>query len=225
MDFLKWLNSIGELLYEVMSWLVFYPVTLWRSITQPLAMMSYSDEELHDRKDEQFTDTLNPPLFLVLSLLLAHAADEVVGGGTNPIVAKQSGLAGLITDDTSLLVLRALLFSMFPLMMATRFLRARRTPLTRERLKVPFYAHCYACAPFALFLGLGVSFAHTALPTARLFGVALSLAALAGYLLAVTIWFAHHLRQRLWRALLNTLIGFVGAAVGSIVIGALFLMR
>jgi len=25
MDFMKWLNSLDELLYEVISWLVFYP--------------------------------------------------------------------------------------------------------------------------------------------------------------------------------------------------------
>lgn len=32
MDFMKWLNSLDELLYEVMSWLVFFPLTLWRAL-------------------------------------------------------------------------------------------------------------------------------------------------------------------------------------------------
>ena len=75
MDFMKWLNSLGDLLYEVMSWLIFYPITLWRTITSPLDTMGYSDRELQDSADEQFTDTLNPPLFLVLSLLLTQAVD------------------------------------------------------------------------------------------------------------------------------------------------------
>ncbi len=222
---MKWLNSIGELLYEVMSWLIFYPITLWRTIRTPLAMMSYADDELRDPSDQQFTDTLNPPLFLVLSLVLTHAADQALGGGTNPIVARQTGLASLITDDTSLLVFRLLLFSMFPLLMATRFLRARHIPLTRQRLKAPFYAHCYACAPFSLFLGLGVSLAHTTVSGAHVLGPALSIGALLGYVTALTLWFAHHLRQSKWRGFLNTVRAFVEAAVAAIAIGALFVAR
>lgn len=222
---MKWLNSLGDLLYEVMSWLVFYPITLWRTMTKPLSMMSYADDELRDRKDDQFTDTLNPPLFLVLSLLLTNAADEALGGGTNPIVARNTGLASLITDDTSLLVLRLLLFSMFPLIMATRFLRAKRIPLTRQRLKGPFYAQCYACAPFALFLGLGVSLGHTSLPGAKTLAPVISIGALLGYLLAETLWFSHHLKQSYWRAAFDALRAFVIAAIASVVIGALFIIR
>ncbi|WP_088368256.1 hypothetical protein [Sphingomonas dokdonensis] len=225
MDFMKWLNSLGELLYEVMSWLVSYPITLWRVITNPLAMMTYADSELRDTQDEQFSDTLNPPLFLVLSLLLTRAADEAIGGGTNPIVAKQTGLASLITDDTSFLVLRLLLFSMFPLMMATRFLRAQRVPVTRQRLKAPFYGQCYACAPFALFLGLATSLGHAAIPGGHTIGPVLATVALLGYLSAVTMWFAHHLKQSLWRGLLNAGRAFVQAAVASFVIAALFVLR
>ena len=33
MDFMKLLKSLEELLYEVVSWLVFYPLTLWHSLT------------------------------------------------------------------------------------------------------------------------------------------------------------------------------------------------
>lgn len=225
MDFMKWLNSLGELLYEVMSWLIFYPITLWRTVTNPLKMMSYADDELRDRQGEQFTDTLNPPLFLVLSLLLTQAIDQALGGGTNPIVAKQTGLASLITDSTTLLALRLVLFSMFPLMMAVRFLRVKKVPLTRQRLKSPFYAQCYACAPFALLLGIGVSLAHTHLPASRFMGPAISTAALAGYLSGVTIWFSHHLGLGIGRAFLNALRAFLQAAVMAILIAVLFVAR
>lgn len=223
MDFMKWLNSLGDLLYEVMSWLIFFPITLWRTMTRPLSMMSYSDKELRDTEDEQFTDTLNPPLFLVISLLLTQAIDKVLGGGTNPIVAQKSGLAGLISDDTTLLALRLILFSMFPLVMAVRLLRAKRVQLTRERLKGPFYAQCYACAPFALALGLGISIGHTAMPGARFVSPLLSLGAVAAYLLAETLWFSHHLQQSRWRALVHSLRAFVQAMAASIGVAMLFL--
>lgn len=222
---MKWLNSFGDLLYEVMSWLIFYPITLWRTVTRPLAAMRYSDQELRDSADEQFTDTLNPPLFLILSLLLTQAMDVALGGGTNPIVAQKAGLAGFISDDTTLLVLRLVLFSLFPLMMATRFLRAKRVKLTRQSLKGPFYAQCYACAPFALFLGLGVSLAHTAIPGAMVGGPILSGGAVIAYLTAETIWFSHHLGHGHFRALLNVIRAFVEGAVAATVLGLLFVIH
>ena len=57
------------------------------------------------------------------------------------------GLAGLISDDTSLLVLRLLMFSIFPLIMATRLVRLKRVGLTRKSLRPPFYSQCYVAAP------------------------------------------------------------------------------
>jgi hypothetical protein len=225
MDFMKWLNSFGDLLYEVMSWLIFYPITLWRTVTRPLETMRYSDQELHDSEDEQFTDTLNPPLFLILSLLLTQAIDVALGGGTNPIVAQKTGLAGFISDDTTLLALRLILFSMFPLMMATRFLRAKRIKLTRQRLKGPFYAQCYACAPFALFLGIGISLGHTTIPGAHVLGPLLAVAALVAYLVAETLWFSNHLQQTRSRGLLNAMRAFVEGAVAAIAMGLLFVVH
>ena len=35
MNFFNLLQSLDELLYEVMSWLVFYPMTLWRVLVRP----------------------------------------------------------------------------------------------------------------------------------------------------------------------------------------------
>ncbi len=223
MDFMKWLNSIGDLLYEVMSWLVFYPVTLWRTIRRPLETMTYADRELRDSADEQFSDTLNPPLFLVLSLFLTQAAGLAMGDGVNPIVARKTGLAAFVTDDASLLLFRLILFSLFPLMMATRMLRARGIALTRRRLKPPFYAQCYACAPFALFLGIGTSMAHTSVAAAQAAGTIVALGAVGGYLTAQTIWFAHHLQTSRIRALLNAMRAFAEAAVATLAIGILFI--
>lgn len=225
MDFMKWLNSLGDLLYEVMSWLVFYPITLWRTSTRPLAMMRYSDTELNDAPDEQFNDTLNPPLFLILSLLLTQAIDQVLGGGVNPIVAKQTGLASLVTDNTTLLALRLVLFSLFPLIMATCFVRAHGVGLTRESLKAPFYAQCYACGPFALTLGLGTSIAHLSVPHAQIGGVVLALAAIAGYLVAETLWFSRHVPQGIIRALGNALRAFFEAALFALIFAWVFLAR
>jgi hypothetical protein len=223
MDFMKWLNSLGDLLYEVMSWLIFYPVTLWRTTTSPLATMGYADKELHDSDEQQFTDTLNPPLFLVLSLLLTQAIDVALGGGVNPIITQKNGLAEFVTDDTTLLVLRLVLFSLFPLMMATRLLRAKRVKVTRQRLRSPFYAQCYACAPFALFLGTGVSLGHTTIPWAGILGAIFAVGAIVVYLTTETLWFSAQLKQGYGWGLLNAVRAFVQATIAFLVLGALVL--
>ena len=44
MDFLKWIKSLDELLFELMSWLVVWPVTLVRTLLGPIAMMRYADK-------------------------------------------------------------------------------------------------------------------------------------------------------------------------------------
>jgi hypothetical protein len=46
MDFMRVLRSFEELLYEVASWLVFYPLTMWKALRRPQAMMRYADAEL-----------------------------------------------------------------------------------------------------------------------------------------------------------------------------------
>ena len=68
---MKWINSLDELLYEVMSWLLFFPLTLWRSIVHPFAMMDYADDQLALPDDQQYGAALSPPLFLAIALLMA----------------------------------------------------------------------------------------------------------------------------------------------------------
>ena len=80
MNFVQLLKSLDDLLYEVMSWLVFYPITMWRALTRPLKMMNYADTELSDAEDKQYDDTLSPPLFLLLSLFISHAVELATVG-------------------------------------------------------------------------------------------------------------------------------------------------
>jgi hypothetical protein len=74
-DFLRIVRSLEDLLYEVMTWLVFYPRTLWRILAHPAETLRYSDAEQGDAPEEQYTDTLSPPLFLMLTVLLAHGVE------------------------------------------------------------------------------------------------------------------------------------------------------
>jgi hypothetical protein len=94
MNFMQWLNSLDELLFEILSWVIFFPITLWRIIRHPLSMMAYAEAQLALPEDDQYGDALSPPIFLVLSLLLAQAL-ELTLVGTNAIVRSRHGLASL----------------------------------------------------------------------------------------------------------------------------------
>lgn len=196
MNFMAMLKSLDELLYEVMSWLIFYPVTLWRALTRPLAMMDYSDHELGQSDEEQYTDTLRPPLFLLLSLLLAHGLELVVVGDS-PLIASKRGLAALVTDDTSLLLMRLVIFSVFPLIFAARMVRLQHKGLTRNSLRRPFYAQCYAVAPFALVMSVAGILLQLHPLWAGITGLAVGAVALIVFGLVQARWFSQHLKRGL----------------------------
>ena len=196
---MKWLSSFDELLYEVISWLVFFPLTLWRVCRRPMAMMDYADRQLRLPEPEQYADALSPPLFLALSLGLAHLCATAFGEA-DQLVANRHGLAGLIIDDTSALVLRMVVFALFPLMMAVRFVRSRGLVLDRKTLRLPFYAHCYPASVFALGRSLGTNLARLPDWRLRMGGLVVVLAALAYYAIVETRWFAVQGKVALWRA-------------------------
>lgn len=189
MVFLTFLKTVDELVYELMSWLVFYPLTLWRSLTRPLTMMAYADAELGDDDKGRYAEALSPPLFLLVSLLLAHGI-ELALVGQSEVVRSSRGLAGLIRDDGSLILFRLLLFSAIPMIMATLLVRGRGEPVTRETLRPPFYSQCYAVGPLALGLGLGTALTYQAAAPLHWAGRLLILASLLFLLVTEIRWFA-----------------------------------
>ncbi len=221
MGFFQLLRSLDELLYEVMSWLVFYPLTLWRVLRHPLRMMDYADAELGDAESEQYTDTLSPPLFLLLTLLLSHVVELAVVGDS-PIVKSTRGLDALIMDDTSLIILRVALYSLFPLVMAVRVIRLQRGKLDRETLKPPFYSQCYAAAPFALVVGLGWTLEASGLVWSIVAGLALVAASLVWYGLLQARWFAHHLGTGFGRGFWNASVAMVESVIAVAFVTAFF---
>ncbi|WHU03894.1 hypothetical protein [Sphingomonas sp. NIBR02145] len=193
MNFMQFLKSLDDLLYEIITWLVFYPITLWRTIRHPFVMMAYADSELEDTAEQQYPDVLSPPIFLLLTLLLSHTI-ELALVGQSSIVADKRGLSGLISDDTSLLLMRLLFFAIFPLIMAVALLRRQKAPLTRDSLKPLFYAQCYPAGVFALVLGIGsLATQMPGGPAFRSAGLAIILAAFLWYGSLQTLWFARTL--------------------------------
>lgn len=218
---MKWINSLDELLYEVMSWLLFFPLTLWRAVVHPLSMMDYADDQLALPENEQYGAALSPPLFLAIALLIAHSVAMALGE-VDTIVTDRHGLAGLVNDDASALVLRLVLFASFSLFTATRLVRRRKLPVDRNRLRAPFYAQCYPTAVFALGLGLGVSLARSALPAAHMVGAGLILASIMHYIIVETRWFAIKLETGYISAIGAVILTLFEAFTLFLIVGFLF---
>ena len=46
MNIMLFLRSLSELLYEVMSWFIFWPISLWRAIVHPVRTMHQTEAQL-----------------------------------------------------------------------------------------------------------------------------------------------------------------------------------
>ena len=221
MNFFNLIQSLDDLLYEVMSWLVFYPVTLWRTLVRPLQMMDYSDVEQGDAADEQYTDTLSPPLFLLLSLILVHAA-EIALVGDDAMIASKVGLAAFVSNNTDLIILRIVSFSLFPVMLATRMVRAQKLQVDRDTLRAPFYSQCYVAAVLAMLLGTAVILIKLAHDWSVLAGAALALFGLLWFGFLQTAWFNQHLKCGRLKAFGHASRAMVESLVAMFMLSSLF---
>ncbi|WP_415643109.1 hypothetical protein [Sphingomonas antarctica] len=205
------LKSLDDLLYEVMSWLIFWPLTLWRAVRHPLAMMRYADDELNDAPEDQYQAALSPPLFLLLSLVIAHIL-EIALVGDSPLLASRVGLSGFISNDTDLLAARMAMFSVFPLLMAVRALRSMNRPVTRDTLRQPFYAQCYAATPMALWASVAGTLLRMNVVGLQIAGVASFLVSIIWFVSVETAWFRRIHHQSYGRALGNAVRAYIEAA-------------
>ncbi len=196
MDFLKIVRSIEELLYEAMTWLLFYPQTLWRCLRHPDWIIGYTDKELGETPGEQFTDMISPPLFLIISIMLAHGIGLWLGAKAPP--AHSSSLALIGANAENLLAFRALFFAVFPLAMSAGLLRTRGIHLDRNTLRSPFYLQCYLAAPFAIMISTAIALITIPGTLHHKFGLALLAAAVVWYVWVQTRWFFQQIEQGWW---------------------------
>jgi hypothetical protein len=183
MDFMRLLKSLEELLYEVMVMLVFFPRTLFLTVRHPQRMMDYADTELGDVQSEQYSDTLSPPLFLMICLVINHLFERAAPAGI------QEALPALLQDTQNLLIFRVFMFSLLPLILALRLMQKLGIALDRETLRPVFYAQCFVTAPVALLIGIGTTVSHLGGEAAPIVSNGVFLGGLIWYLAQQTLWF------------------------------------
>lgn len=199
MDFMRLLKSLEELLYEVMVMLVFFPRTLFLIFRYPQRMMDYADTELGDVQSEQYSDTLSPPLFLMISLALNHLFELALP------TSDLASLPAFLQDNQNLLIFRVFMFSLLPLVLSLRLLSKLAIPLNRETLRPVFYSQCFVTAPMALLIGLATILWQSGSATAGQFAAVIFWGGVAWYLVQQTLWFRAKLDSSVGVAALNAL--------------------
>jgi hypothetical protein len=201
MDLMRLFKSLEELLYEAIVMLVFFPKTLWLTLRFPQRMMDYADVELGDVSSEQYSDTLSPPLFLMICIALSYLTQRAVPGAL-----EVSALPAFLRDSQNLLALRVLIFSLFPLAFSLRLLIGLKEPLDRETLRAPFFAQCFVAAPVAMMVGLAQALGNLPFANAGLISGVLILGVIGWYLRQEAHWFHSKLDLPMWRCWAATLI-------------------
>lgn len=208
MDFIRILRSVEELLYELMTWIVLYPRTLWRSTVSPLRMLRYSKREVADAPDQQYTETLSPVLFLMITLTVAHGIDR----GLIPDNLELHGLMGrLMSSEQNQLITRSVAFAIFPLVYASQQLRSEGVALDRNTLRPPFFGQCYIAAVFSLTLGLSSIMLRLGSGWLTPAGTVAVIASVVWYLVVQARWLREHQGASRWSAAGLSLWGFTKA--------------
>ena len=152
MNFMAIIRSLEEFVYEIVTWLVFYPRLFLQVLLRPMSALAYARGEFGKPEDQRFDAALSPLLFLLLSLLISHLA-ELAWRETATDVAVMN--SGVLSSDFNLVVFRSVLFAAFPLAFAVEEVASARTPLARSTLMATFYVQCLPAAVYALVVGLG----------------------------------------------------------------------
>ena len=213
MDFMKLLKSLEELLYEVMVMLVFFPRTLYLTFRHPQRMMDYADTELGDVQSEQYSDTLSPPLFLMMCLGLGHVVELALPSSS------EAAMPGFLQDTQNLLMFRVFMFSLLPLVLSLRLLSGLGIALDRETLRPVFYSQCFVTAPITLAISVSTNLWQLGGPNQIMVANVLFAGGMIWYLAQQTLWFRGKLKLGYGGAVLNA-VGSVFAALVLIMLTA-----
>jgi hypothetical protein len=220
MGFFQILKSVEDLLYQVMTWLVFYPRTLWRVVCHPVQMIDYSDQEQSDTPEQQYIDTLSPPLFLMLTILISHGIELAFHASLDTPKAGMAKL--LLNSEENLLILRSILFSIYPLTFAVGLLKRSDQQLDTVTLRAPFFSQCYIGALFAFLISVATIIGRAKLPNADVVGGIIGLAAAIWFVWVQSLWFAEHLKITRFRAAMIAAGTFIKASIINSAVASLF---
>lgn len=215
MDFVKALQSLEELLYEVSLWIIFLPKTLLKVVFDPRWIQTYVKTEWEKREKDVADDAKNEarfagylsPIFLFLLVAVvpwytfflnfAHQYPD------SPFTLLSQG-----SLETDLLLLGMILLS-GPLAFSFGVHLFRRTPFERVSVKRLFYTQCFCFAPFWLFVAICSQLTMTfLLPPVLANGIIVL--PILWLIIAEIFTLAQELELKPWKAIFVTSLFFLG---------------
>ncbi|WP_411850690.1 hypothetical protein ACLB90_17750 [Stenotrophomonas sp. LGBM10] len=221
MDFLKLLRSLEEFLYELCTWFLFFPRTLYRVIVHPRRMAQYVNTELTQKLDKQFDDAISPPMFLMLAVLVAHGVELMMH---QTVVGTSELSRTVMGNEESLLLYRSITFAVWPLVATVHLLRRKKVPMTRESLRRPFFMQCYLAAPFAVAVSTSMVFVRLPGELSTRIGLVVAVLSFVWFAVVQAGW----LKVALQRSWLNTILStlwvlLLGVVINSVIGWALLM--
>lgn len=151
MDFLSFTRAAEQFVYEFMTWVLFFPLTIIKILLNPLVSVDYVEAEDGKPQDTAYAGAMRPALLLLIALTLGSLAvpfnqDEIAK-------MAQIRIGRIITDSwVNLVLFRLITFSTFPTIAALIYDRFTPGKIDRFSLRRPFSQQCYLMAPFVLFV-------------------------------------------------------------------------
>lgn len=158
MDFLKLIQSLQDLIFEIVVWALLIPKTIFRAIFRPAWMVNYVNQEFEKPTSEQFDEYMSPGLFFLAMAVIPSALFTWVQNMMDfDLLESLSRLNESNLISSALTTLISILIYLVWIKWLTQH------PLKRSTLKRLFMIQCYLVTPPQLlylllaFLGWGSS--------------------------------------------------------------------
>lgn len=141
MDFLKLIQSLQDLIFEMVVWALLIPKTIFQSIFCPAWMVNYVNQEFEKPADEQFDEYMPPGLFFLAMAVIPSALFAWVQNMDFNLIESLSQL-----NETNLLTSAfTTLISILIYLVWIKWLN--KHPVKRSGLKRLFMIQCYLVTP------------------------------------------------------------------------------
>lgn len=186
MDFLNISKAIEQGVYDVMMWILFFPLTLCRMIFSPRRTLAFVREQSAADPDEAFSSAMRPALFLFISILIGSF---ITPSGTEDLAVFQHTELGkaIASSWTSMMAFHMIVSCLIPLVAAVLLDMQTPGPITRETLRLPFDQQCYIGAPSMLVLSSLTGWGATIGATGTIFAIVIA----SAWLIAVEYCYFH----------------------------------
>jgi hypothetical protein len=144
MDFVKLIQSLQELVFEIVVWVLLLPKTFFRALVRPDLMVKYVNTELQKEPEKQFDDFISPVLFYLMLAVIPAALYTWMGDG---ITQQGESFFGLTENNVWMSVLTTLISLLIYLVWIEGL---NRRPLRRSGLRRLFFIQCYLVTPAQL---------------------------------------------------------------------------